>query len=186
MGRMRRAMLTKTRASKKLVEVIEGDREDTLRKIRELREILVNLRYEGRHQLGKNLKAANGVLAFFKGELADHVEREEKIVFPFIQSHIPRLEPLILLLSSEHEEFRRNLRGFQFWLKELEKTKGNLDYGKLVEKVREMGNYLTYLLENHLEEESGILYRVADQELRADEKRELERRVGHEDEGGGL
>lgn len=170
-------MLTKTRTSKKLAEIIEEDSGDTLRKIEELREILVNLRYEGKHQLGKNLRQADEVLAFFNGELADHVKGEEKIVFPYIRNHIPRLEPLVLLLSSEHEEFRKNLRSFQFWLKELEKGKGNLDHGKLVEKVRETGNYLTYLLQNHLEQETEILYRVADQELRTAEKKELVRRI---------
>lgn len=170
-------MLTKTRASKKLVEVIEGDTEETLQKIGELREVLVNLRYEGRHQLGKNLKQAQGVLAFFNGELVHHVEGEEEIVFPYLRNHIPRLEPLVLLLSSEHEEFKKSLRSFEFWLKQLEKTQGNLDHGRLVEKVRETGNYLTYLLENHLEEETGILYRVAEQELRPSEKRELYKRI---------
>jgi len=170
-------MLTKTGASKKLVEIIEGDTEDTLQKIEELREILVNLRYEGRHRLGKNLKEADEVLAFFKGELADHVDLEEKVIFPFVKSHVPKLEALILMLCSEHEEFRRNLRSFEFWLDELAKGKVNLDHGRLMEKVRETGNYLTYLLQNHLQEESEILYRVADQELRSDEKRELERRV---------
>ena len=170
-------MLTKTKAPKKLAELLEGEETGTLQKIERLQEILVNLRYEGRHRLGKNLKEADEVLAFFNGELAEHVELEEKVIFPFVKSHVPKLEALILMLSSEHEEFRRNLRSFEFWLGELAKEKANLDYGRLIEKVRETGNYLTYLLQNHLQEESEILYRVADQEFRSGEKRELVRRI---------
>lgn len=175
-GEMRKAMLTKTRTSRKLGELLE-DSAETLEKIERLQEILINLRYEGRHQLGKNLKQAEEVLDFFNGELMEHVDFEEEVIFPFIKSHIPKLEPLILLLSSEHEEFKKNLRSFEFWLNELAKGKANLDHGRLTEKVRQTGNYLTYLLQNHLQEESEVLYRIADQELRSDEKRELERRV---------
>lgn len=178
-------MITKTRVSKSLAEMIEGEGEDTLEKIHVLQDILVNLRYEGRHRLGKNLKEADEVLAFFNGELTEHVHLEEEVIFPFIKSHIPRLETLILMLCSEHEEFRRNLRSFKFWLGEVAKGKSNLDHGKLIEKVRETGNYLTYLLQNHLQEESEILYRVADQELRSKEKKELCSRVRKRMKPGG-
>lgn len=169
-------MLTKTRTSRNLEELLE-DAAETLEKIERLREILTNLRYEGRHRLGKNLRQAEEVLDFFNGELMEHVDLEEGVVFPFIKNHIPKLEPLILLLSSEHEEFKRNLRSFEFWLNELAKGRANLDHGRLIEKARETGNYLTYLLRNHLQEESEILYRVADQELRFSEKKELRRQV---------
>ena len=170
-------MPVETKTSKKLVEILEGDYEETLEKIREFREILVNLRYEGRHRLGKNLREAREALGFFTGKLARHIEVEEKVVFPFLQRYLPKLDPLILLLGSEHEEFKKNLRSFQFWLKEAGGGKNHLDHGRLLEKVRETGNYLTYLLQNHLQEESGILYRVAENELRPGEKRELVKRV---------
>lgn len=169
-------MLTQTRTSRSLRELLE-DSAETLEKINELQEILVNLRYEGRHQLGKNLRQVEGVLDFFNGELMEHVEFEEEVIFPFIKRHIPKLEPLILLLSSEHEEFKRNLRSFHFWLKEFSRERGPLNHGKLIEKVREAGNYLICLLQIHLEEESEILYRVADQELRSNEKRELQKQI---------
>ena len=170
-------MLSKA-ASKKIVAFLQEDY-NYLERLNHLQDILVNLRYEGKHHIGKNLKCVGGVLKFFNGELMEHVELEEQTVFPFIRKYIPRLEPFILLLSSQHEEFKRNLRRFEFWLNEL-KTKAatnGLDQSKLIEKVKEAGNYLVYLLQNHLEEETRILYEVTEETLRPEEKKELIQKI---------
>lgn len=161
----------------RLMKRLGEDTEGTLHKLDELQELLLHLRYEGKHLLGKNLKRGEEVSSFFEGELSRHMALEEEVLFPFLKNHLPRLEPLILLLTSEHEEFKRCLRTFRFWLKELSQNKNPLSQGRILEEVKESGTYLTYLLESHLQEESGILYRVADEELRPGEKRELVRQA---------
>ena len=165
-------------AAKKLIEFLDEDR-SYVKKLDCLQEIVLNLRYEGRHHTAKNLKQMGEVLNFFNGELMEHIKLEEEIAFPFIQKYIPRLDPFILLLSSQHEEFKRNLRKFEFWFNGLKTKflKKDFDQSKLIEKVKETGNYLVYLLQNHLEEETRILYEVTEDTLRPEEKKELIQKI---------
>ena len=174
-------MTRKKVASKERVEILDHGHAQTFEKTDELREILTRLCHEGRVSLGKNLKEAREVLKFFKKELVDHVEKEEEAVFPFLETHLPKLQSAISLLRSEHEDFRRNLRRFQNWLAELSRKRKGTGYGKIVEKAKESGTYLTYLLQNHLQIED-VVFRIADRELRREEKMELgrlQRRKSH-------
>ncbi len=170
---------------KKITEFLEDHHDETLQKTRHLQDILIHLQYEGKPSFGKNLKQAREVLRFFEHEVSDHMGEEEKILFPFLQAHVPKLEPLISLLCSEHRTFKKNLGCFKFLLAELAKSKSDMNRSKIMEKVKETGNHLTYLLQSHLEEESEILYRAADRELRKDEKRELASKISCCGTGGG-
>lgn len=166
-------MPKKQTAFKGLSETLRREDFEALRMARELREILTHLSFEGKLSLGKNLNRARGVLRFFKQRLNRHLDEEEKVVFPFLKTHIPKLEPLIAILHSEHEDFRKNLGRFQFWLRELVKEKNGFDRRRAIEKLKETGIYLVYLLEGHAQEESEVLYKVADRQLRQSEKRKL-------------
>lgn len=162
--------------SKLILNLFEKDHDDTLQKTHRLEEILVHLRYEGNASLGKNVKQAREVLAFFSREVQRHMRDEERVLFPFLKTHLPRLEPLVLYLSSEHQDFRRHVTRFKFLLAKLSKRKGPRDCGEAIGKLKETGIYLVHLLRAHLQGESDILYKVADRELRQDEKKMLEKR----------
>ncbi len=170
-------MAGEKKLSKGITGLIEGDHSLTLQKTDELQSLLTQLRYEGRASLGKNFKEARALLDFFKSELLRHIALEERVVFPFLQIHIPKLEPVLHLLRAEHDDFKRNLQSFEFQIEELLKEKDDLNRGKKLERLEEVGTYLAYLLRNHIQVESESVYRVVDRELKAEEKRELEKRV---------
>lgn len=162
---------------------IEGlfheDESAILHQVGRLRRALVRLQYEGKFSFGKNLKEIRGIADFFDAEVEGHMDEEEATLFPFLETHLPRLGPLIALLHSEHQDFKNTLAQFKGWLMELEQAKNGRGRAFLtsIDQLKETGIYLICLLEEHHREESQILYKVADRELREDEKRELEKRL---------
>lgn len=160
-----------------MVALLENAHTDTLQKIDRLQDILTNLRFEGKVRLGKNLKEAGRVLDFFDKELMPHLNLEEKILFPFVETHLPKLESVIHLLQAEHEDFRKNLEGFRFLLQEIPKKKYESIRGEMTERLREQGLYLIYLLRNHIQEETETVYKVANRELRPSEKSTLQKEI---------
>ena len=153
---------------------------ESLERAERLQEILRNLRYEGKASLGRNLREAEEVRGFFNEELNHYVRFEEEVVFPFLKTHLPRLEPMIWFLQAEHQDFRLNLETFKTRLEELAGSKNEMARLRVLEKIQETGTYLIYLLRNHVRAENEYLYRVADRELRSEEKNRLIRQiVGH-------
>lgn len=159
----------------RIVEVLEKDSEFVSLKLNRFYEVLRKLRYEGKQNLGRNLDEAGQMLKFFKEHLEEHMREEEKIIFPFLETHIPRLQPMVYLLLSEHEDFRNNLRSLGVFLAQLKKRKG--DPAATLDKVSELGTYLICLLRSHMWVETRTLYRAADKELREPEKKKLVRRL---------
>ena len=145
--------------------------------------VLNNLHYEGKAMVGKNVNEAREVLLFFRTELAEHVELEDKVLFPFLETHLPKLETLISLLRSEHEDFRRSCQDFELALMELVSERRDATQPGILERIRETGIYLVYLLRNHVHVEQEGIYKVAERDLRAEEKQELARRMA---QGGGV
>lgn len=170
----------------KILDFIEEDDAEALQRADRFEQVLTNLRYEGKPSFGKNLRQAHELLDFFNKELIEHVTQEEEVVFPFLKSHLPKLEPFTLLLESEHEDFRKNLEGFKFLLEEVRKEKSDCERIKLIEKIQSQGTYLIYLLRNHIRTEREVIYKLAQQELRPDEKGELARQVSESKKRGGL
>lgn len=172
-------MVQRQTVSRNLVELLEENHSHIFHETDRFRDILTSLRYEGRPSLGRNLKNIREVLKFFNQELVPHVRLEEEVLFPFLEVHIPKLESVIHLLQAEHEDFRRSLRNFEFLLNELEKETADqdLNHGHTIEKVRELGTYLIYLIRSHLQAEDESVYKIVNQELRSSEKKELEQRI---------
>lgn len=161
----------------RLEALLGEDHIETLAKAGHLQKILLHLQYEGKAARGKNLKQIDAVLRFFKHEVNGHMREEEKVIFPYLRRHVPRLEPLLSLLVSEHREFRRKIRILAFLGTRLAGPNLHFDGTRAIEKLKETGNYLVCLLKGHLQEESEILYRVADRELRVNEKERLVKKV---------
>lgn len=170
-------MASKQQNSKELFGIFKAEHQSALENTRQLENLLTNLRYEGKPALGRNLKEIRAVLNFFNQDLMSHISVEEGVLFPFVGTHVPKLEPALHLLQAEHEDFKGSLRSFDLSLSELEKENSDPDRGRIIEKVRERGTYLIYLIRNHIQAEMESVYRVIDQELRAGEKKELEKRV---------
>ncbi|MBI2167047.1 MAG: hemerythrin domain-containing protein [Candidatus Omnitrophica bacterium] len=167
----------KSQTSKEVVRLLERGHADTLQKISQLEKALLNLRFEGKPSLGKNLRQAEEVLDFLRNQLMKHIRIEEKVIFPFLSAHIPKLESVIHLLEGEHDEFRKNVEDFCFELEAVSKAKAGLGFGRTLERAQETGTYLVYLLRNHIRAEHQSVYKVIHSELRPDEKKELARRI---------
>lgn len=156
---------------------LEEDHAGTLEKTRQFQTLLVNLQYEGKASRGSNLKQIGELLRFFKDEVSRHMRIEERIEFPFFKTHLPRLEFLIELLSAEHREFRRNIHALEFLWAQLARSSRASSHPKWMERFTGRAGYVANLLQGHLQEESKILYRVADRLLRGEEKKALVKKI---------
>lgn len=168
-------MKLKTRAAKSIFGILEKEHKTTLDRIDEFYDALKRLRYEGKLNLGRNLAEVRGLATYFRKELDGHMREEERVLFPFLRTHIPRLEPLVALLLSEHDDFRGSLEGLEAALEDFKRHE--FMKSSLIEKICEHGTYLICLLRSHMWVESHNLYKAADRELRPDEKKSLILRI---------
>ncbi len=168
-------MPTKSKGPAGALEKMKDIHEELFEKTDRLNRALSNLRYEGKANVGKNLKETWEILSFFEKELQAHVDAEEKFLFPFLEAHVPRLSPLISLFRAEHEDFRKNLKRFRLALEDLYGEKSDCGRSESIDKVKEVGTYLIYLLRQHLPAEEESVYKAIDHELHEEEREELEK-----------
>ncbi len=145
---------------------------EVLEKVDQLNDTLTNLRYEGKVHIGRNMNDIEKVLSFFNEDLLPHVKLDE-MVFTFVGTHVPKLESVIRLLQAEHKEMVVNIEVFSYLFRELENEKNESKRMEAVEKLRDKGTYLIYLMRNHIQAESEGVYKVIDRELRPEEKKTL-------------
>ncbi|MBI3252379.1 MAG: hemerythrin domain-containing protein [Candidatus Omnitrophica bacterium] len=155
----------KCRSGVCVCQSLKDDHKTILREADVFYEALNKLRYEGRAQRAANRRAVGKSLSVLKKHLLDHITVEEKKIFPLLVSFLPRLEAVMYLLYSEHEEFRENLRS-------LEKSIGGLPWA-----LQSQGMYLVCLLRSHFQIETQGVYAAVHDELRPDEKRRLSKNV---------
>ena len=153
--------------------ILEKDHKATFENINHFYSLIEKIRYEGKSTLGKHLTEAAKAVSYFGKEIGDHMREEEKVLFPFIRTHIPRLEPMVCLLLSEHEDFRRSLKDLK---KSLQAVRNRYSVDA-VHRLCERGTYMVCLLRSHMWCESHSLYKAADTELKADEKQCLIRMI---------
>ena len=170
--------------SRSIFAILERDHKKTFQNLNRFYEVLKNLRFEGKQNLGKNISEIQEFVSYFKREIEAHMREEEKILFPFLETHVPRLEPMICLLLSEHEDFRNCLNQLRFSLSEFRKT--GSDKARLIHGLNEQGTYLVCLLRGHMWLETQSLYRAADRELHRSEKKQLIERIINMEKHHGL
>ena len=163
--------------SKNLVASFNDIHNIAIQKTEHLSDVVTNLRYEGKFSLGKNLKEIQKVIDFFSRHMKKHIQLEEEIIFPFLETHIPKLDSLTRLLCSEHKDFEKNFETLQFQLQTFSKVRTEPERGKAIEKLRDVGVYLAYLLRNHMQQENESVYKAIEKELRRNERKELEHQV---------
>lgn len=156
-----------------LVHKLENGHQETVNKCDELKNVLTKLRYEGRASFGKNLKEIRHAMAFFDNELFHHFQLEENIIFPFLMAHVPKLEPVIHLLESEHIDFRDNFETLVLLLETVKNETSDIQRSQCVHKIAQIGTYLTYLLSTHARNENKSVYQIMVHELKPAEKKEL-------------
>lgn len=144
-----------------------------LSELKRLEGALKNLQFEGRASRGENAKELDSILRFFKEELSAYIEAEEKIFFPFLESHLPKLGSILQVLSAEHAEIQRNLNDLARLARMVPNAKSEAKRSRQMSEIWEKGTYVIYLLRLHLRVEEKSVYEVAARELRMGEKAKL-------------
>ena len=148
------------------------EEEKLLQQTDRLQEVMNHLRYEGKVFRGKNLKAANRIVEGIAARLEKHRILQEKIIFHFLQVHIPKRESMVRFLFSDHEDIQKNKERLRLSLRKLSRNHSPEDG-----KVQQWGTYLICLLRLHIELERESIHKAIRTELRKDEKKEVEKRV---------
>lgn len=169
-------MLKETTQTKNVARHLERNHKGVIQKIAQLNRVLTDLRYEGKSSYGKNLKRAEILLGSLNEDLSWDMEFEEEMLFPYLETRVPRLEFMIHVLHEEHEVLKRRLDGLDSLLRALFNKEDGAGRIKIVEKMRKKGNYLNYFLHQHTWAEEESVYRVMDAELSRQEKDELKKR----------
>ena len=160
----------------KAADLTKRDYQETLEKTKHFQNTLIHLQYEGKASRGKNVARIRKITGYFDHQVKKHI-KQEHIIFPYLKSHIPRLESLLFVLRTEHEDLKKNLFLFRSQLQSFVRNKKTRTQKGFIGKLKERGTYLIYLLQRHLAEENGLLYPAADRELSPGEKTELIRRI---------
>lgn len=148
---------------------VYGERE-ILDQAEEFHEILTHLRYEGKASQGKNVKAAIKAVRGLDKIIRKHRGLQEKILFPFLASHIPKHESVIHFLRADHQAIQKSRQKLVLSLRRLSKKIGSrLEEGR----IQETGVYLICLLRHHMSLENKCIHKAVQTELRKDEKSEV-------------
>lgn len=139
----------------------------------DLKKALIHLRYEGKLLKEQNLKSIQILIYALANVLERHLYVQERIVFPFLRTHIPRHEAAILLLKAEHEEIKIHQEKLRKAMGEMPGIPGPLQEAVLYEE----GIYLVTLLRHHLFVEKRNIDPSLEKELREDEKEIIHQRI---------
>ena len=164
-------------SAKKIIEHLECHHEKSIKKTDQLNDVLINLRYEGKVSFGKNLKTIDEVVSFYDKELVHHIKLEKEIIFPFLTSHIPKLECVLNLLEGEHGDIGKNIRDLKSLSDELNRTKENVSRAKIIEKIMHTGTYFIFLVRHHIQAERESIYMAIKEELHENETKNLYDRI---------
>ena len=143
------------------------------KRLDQLLDFLKKLKYEGKLYQRRNIKTAEKVLGTLKDTYAIHKEIDEGIIFPFLEQHIPKLDPFLRLLSTERAEFYSILGDCESLLNKFKKTKNKEEQVKTLEQICDKGIYAVALIKNHIQLEKESVYKAIDKELRPVEKDQL-------------
>jgi regulator of cell morphogenesis and NO signaling len=150
---------------------MESIMEELLRQHRDAEAMLVKLAAGAERVQREGMKGA-GVLDDLRvlrheiqGEVLSHFREEEQALFPVLGRHIDSASGPIAMLMEEHAIFRQLELQFEEAVAALEA--GFRDGWE--EKVCHAADSIARLLPAHIEKEEGVLFRMAEEVLSADE-----------------
>lgn len=146
---------------------------DIFRQSEKLHRALTHLRYEGKVHRAKNLKEVKESADALDASLKRHRTLQEKIIFPYLSTHIPRRESSIHFLESEHEGLDQSNKKLKKGIREFLKSDPVLTCGE----IYEAGIFFIAHLRHHISYEVKNIRSLIRSELRPDEKREIGNRI---------
>lgn len=166
-------MTMMSRPSHNVAALLKKDRLQIAELLQSASEMLIGLRYEGKLTFGKNIKKIAVILTLLNREFRKHSRFEEKILFPFVKSHLPKLESVVCFLKAEHDSLKRNLDELCLIFKKRKKMFQLNQRGEWVRKLNESGTFMIYSIRHHLDARREGIEEPIENELRSDEKKEL-------------
>lgn len=143
------------------------------KKLDQLQEFLKNLKYEGKLFQRKNTRAIERILGALKDSYAIHKKIDDEIIFPFLDRHLPRINPFLRLITAERSEFYNILGDCEGLLKKLKKSRSQSEQADVLDQLNEKGIYAIVLIRNHIQMEMESVYKAIDKELRPVERDQL-------------
>ena len=150
------------------------EEKEILDKTDEFHQVLTHLRYEGKVSSGKNVKASLKAVRELGKIIQRHRNLQEKIIFPFLETHIPRQESVIHFLRTDHRDIQKSLLELEMSLRRFLK---NSHEGVQNGILQEMGVYFISFLRHHIGFENKGIHQAMRKELRKDEKLEVKRKI---------
>ena len=154
-----------------ILVLFKKEHNDVLGKLDSLDESINNLQYEGKVYFGKNSKAIEKNVNFLKKKLFYHIALDEKVIFPFLETHIPKLSPLLFFLRAERNEVKLSLDNFEKLFQKITAETDSFIRQRIILQLKEKGIYIVCLMRNHIQMEIESVYKPVDQQLHVEEKR---------------
>ncbi len=161
---------------KRIQFIFEHNGKEILGYTESLHKALTRLRYEGKVSIGKNIKTASRVTKVLDQRARSHSNFQERILFPFLETHIPRYETRIHFLRSDHHEIKKYSQKLRNLLRSLSKKFGkdhHIDSGA----IQETGVYLIGLLRHHIQLEEEGIHKALKKDLNRDELNAISKKI---------
>ncbi len=159
---------------KKILQEMEALQTNILSKSNELFEALNNLRYEGKVGLKRNIRAISRLNHYFRDELLPHFQADEQVVFPYVETHLPKYSPLLGFLKAEHKEIRKSFDDLDGMVEKAIFKKDKPLPQSQINRIYDRGTYIYCLIRNHIQMETEAIYCNINAQLQPSEKKELE------------
>lgn len=134
---------------------------------------LTHLRYEGKARRLKNLNEVKRSIRALDIIFKRHKALQEKIIFPYLSTHIPRRQSAVRFLESDHEGLDRSGRKLKKNVRDFFSSDPVLTCGE----IYEAGIFFIAHLRHHLSFEVRNIQPLVLGELCPEEKREMEGRI---------
>ena len=153
-----------------LVHIFKDEKKVVVEKLNQLENAIYNLQYEGKLFSSSHIKKAEEAMRFLKEKFTVHIDLDNRVIFPFLEKHIPRLNSVLLYLKSERREFQEGFKIFEEILAKLKKENDNMIRHGIIERLKDKGIYLICLMRNHIQLEEQSVYKSLELELHKDER----------------
>ncbi len=157
--------------------LVDEEKASVLSKLEQLEKALLGLQYEGKVSSSNHIKKIEEIVCFLRKKYQEHTKLDEKIIFPFLSKHVPRLYPTLQFLKMESQDFQGIFEIFDKVLSEFKGKNKILLRNSIIEQVRDKGIYLVCLIKNHIHLEEKSVYRAIFQELHQEERNLLQEEI---------
>lgn len=155
---------------------ITQEQNDVLTQCNEFYQALNNLQYEGRISRTRNMQEIKKAIDMFHQRINPYIRIKETVLFPYLSTHVPKLEPILRFLSAEHVEIKSRFKSFERLFRKVCQNDDPADQQNNFAQLRAEGVYLFCLLRNHFQVQNSGIYLMIDQQLTQTEQLSLNRK----------